>query len=90
VEVGPKERAVMRGHVRLEIGSLICEASDHLLRRSAAVNFLLKASVSTKKSGVITVKKKLSSHTDSSTFNDCRNDLSKMRIGPRGIDPSYL
>jgi len=42
VEVSPEERAVMRSHVRLQIGGLICEASDHLLRRSAAVDFLLK------------------------------------------------
>lgn len=42
VEVSPEERAVMRSHVRLQIGGLICEASDYLLRRSAAVDFLLK------------------------------------------------
>ena len=43
--------------------------------------FSKSASVSTKKNGETVERKKLSNQTDSSSFRDCRNDLSKSVLG---------
>ena len=51
--------------------------------------FAKSASVSTKKSGHTTDRKKWSNHTDSSTESDCKNDLSKSAMGPT-LSPKKL
>ena len=69
-------------------GRLLCEASYHLLGRAAAVHLLLEISerLDEKKRGDHGQKEIVQPHRLVHP-QDCRNDLSKMRIRPAGILP---